>query len=152
MTRSCDRSERGLRVIEEVAFGRCETTTFLVELRATGFIAPLRIDGPISAPWFRSWVEQNLVPKLSPGDIVVMDNIYSHKVVEIREANEGAGAELRYLPPYSQDLNPIELAFSKLKKLRRNGVERTVDKLRELCGLVLRQFTELKCKNYIKHC
>jgi transposase len=152
MTRRYGRSEMGSRVIEKVPFGRWETTTFLGALRATGFIAPLTIDGPISGPLFRSWVEQHLVPELKPGDIVVMDNLSSHKVVGIREAIEGAGAELRYLPPYSPDLNPIELAFSKLKKLLRDGAERTVDKLWELCGSILDQFTELECRNYFKHC
>ena len=107
MTRRYGRSEMGSRVIEKVPFGRWETTTFLGALRATGFIAPLTIDGPISGPLFRSWVEQHLVPELKPGDIVVMDNLSSHKVVGIREAIEGAGAELRYLPPYSPDLKSI---------------------------------------------
>jgi transposase len=106
MTRRYGRSEMGSRVIEKVPFGRWETTTFLGALRATGFIAPLTIDGPISGPLFRSWVEQHLVPELKPGDIVVMDNLSSHKVVGIREAIEGAGAELRYLPPYSPDFAP----------------------------------------------
>ena len=152
MTRRYGRSEMGSRVIEKVPFGRWETTTFLGALRATGFIAPLTIDGPVTGLLFRGWVEQHLVPELKPGDIVVMDNLSSHKVVGIREAIEGAGAELRYLPPYSPDLNPIELAFSKLKKLLRDGAERTVDKLWELCGSVLDQFTELECRNYFKHC
>ena len=152
MTRRYGCSEMGSRVIEKVPFGRWETTTFLGALRATGFIAPLTIDGPVTGLLFRGWVEQHLVPELKPGDIVVMDNLSSHKVVGIREAIEGAGAELRYLPLYSPDLNPIELAFSKLKKLLRDGAERTVDKLWELCGSVLDQFTELECRNYFKHC
>lgn len=101
---------------------------------------------------FRAWVEQHLAPVLKPGDIVVMDNLSSHKVTGIREAIEAASAELRDLPPYSPDLNPIELAFSKLKKLLRDGAERTVDKLWELCGRILDQFTETECRNYFKHC
>ena len=128
------------------------STTFLGALRAEGFIAPLTIDGAINGPLFRAWVEQHLAPVLKPGDIVVMDNLSSHKVAGIREAIEAAGAELRYLPPYSPDLNPIELAFSKLKKILRDGAARTVDKLWELCGQILDQFTEPECRNYFKHC
>ena len=129
MTRTYGRSELGTRLIERVPAGRWETTTFLGALRANGFMAPLTIDGPINGPLFLAWVEQHLAPTLSAGDLVIMDNLSSHKVAGVREAIEAAGAELRYLPPYSPDLNPIELAFAKLKKLLRDGAERTVDKL-----------------------
>jgi transposase len=152
MTRTYGRSRLGTRLLQKVPFGRWQTTTFLGALRVSGFIAPLTIDGPITGPMFRSWVEQHLAPVLQPGDIVVMDNLSSHKVTGVREAIEAVGAELRYLPPYSPDLNPIELAFSKLKKLLRDGAERTVDKLWELCGSILDQFTEMECRNYFKHC
>ena len=152
MTRTYGRSRLGTRLLQKVPFGRWQTTTFLGALRVSGFIAPLTIDGPITGPMFRSWVEQHLAPVLQPGDIVVMDNLSSHKVTGVREAIEAVGAELRYLPPYSPDLNPIELAFSKLKKLLRVGAERTVDKLWELCGNILEQFTEMECRNYFKHC
>ena len=152
MTRCYGRSPLGTRLVEKTPFGRWQTTTFLGALRAEGFIAPLTIDGPITGALFRAWVEQHLAPALKPGDIVVMDNLSSHKVVGIREAIAAAGAELRYLPPYSPDLNPIELAFSKLKKLLRDGAVRTVDKLWELCGQILEQFTETECRNYFKHC
>jgi transposase len=152
MTRRYGRSALGTRVIEKTPCGRWQTTTFLGALRAEGFIAPLTVDGAINGPLFRAWVEQHLAPVLKPGDIVVMDNLSSHRVAGIREAIEAAGAELRYLPPYSPDLNPIELAFSKLKKLLRDGAARTVDKLWELCGQILDQFTEPECRNYFKHC
>jgi transposase len=152
MTRTYGRSRLGTRLLQKVPFGRWQTTTFLGALRVTGFIAPLTIDGPITGPLFRGWVEQHLAPALQSGDIVVMDNLSSHKVAGVREAIEAVGAELRYLPPYSPDLNPIELAFSKLKKLLRDGAERTVDKLWELCGSILDQFTEMECRNYFKHC
>ena len=112
----------------------------------------LTIEGPLNGPLFRAWIEQELAPLLRPGDIVVMDNLSSHKVAGIREAIEAVGAELRYLPPYSPDLNPIELAFSKLKKLLRDGAARTVDKLWGLCGQVLDLFTEPECRNYFQHC
>lgn len=152
MTRRYGRSPRGTRVMEKTPCGRWETTTFLGALRAEGFIAPLTVEGAINGTLFRAWVEQHLAPVLKPGDIVVMDNLSSHKVTGVRKAIEAAGAELRYLPPYSPDLNPIELAFSKLKKLLRDGAERTVDKLWELCGRILDQFTETECRNYFKHC
>jgi transposase len=152
MTRTYGRSERGTRVIEHVPCGRWETTTFVGALRADGFVAPLTVDGPINGCVFLSWVEQHLVPTLSAGDVVVMDNLSSHKVAGVREAIESVGAELRYLPPYSPDLNPIELAFSKLKKLLRDGAERTVDKLWNLCGRILDEFTPQECRNYFKHC
>ena len=152
MTRTYGRSALGTRLVEKTPCGRWETTTFLGALRAEGIIAPLTVEGPINGPLFRAWVEQHLAPALKPGDIVVMDNLSSHKVVGIREAIEAVGAELRYLPPYSPDLNPIELVFSKLKKLLRDGAARTVDKLWELCGRSLDQFTEHECRNYFKHC
>lgn len=152
MTRTYGRSQRGTRVIEGVPFGRWETTTFVGALRATCFTAPLTVDGPINGRIFLAWVQQHLVPTLTPGDIVVVDNLSSHKVQGVREAIESAGAEVRYLPPYSPDLNPIELAFSKLKKLLRDGAERTVDALWNLCGRILDQFSNEECRNYFKHC
>ena len=152
MTRRYGRSRLGTRLVEKIPYGRWETTTFLGALRAEGFIAPLTVEGAINGPLFRAWVEQHLAPVLKPGDIVVMDNLSSHKVAGVREAIEAVGAELRYLPPYSPDLNPIELAFAKLKKLLRDGAERTVDKLWELCGRILDQFTEPECRNYFQHC
>ncbi len=152
MTRTYGRSEVGMRLVEKTPCGRWQTTTFLGALRAEGFIAPLTVEGGINGELFRAWVEQHLVPVLKSGDIVVMDNLSSHKVAGIREAIEATGAELRYLPPYSPDLNPIELAFSKFKKLLRDGAERTVDKLWKLCGSILDQFTESECRNYFQHC
>lgn len=152
MTRRYGRSQVGTRLIEKTPSGRWETTTFLGAVRLTGFIAPLTVDGAINGPLFRAWVEQHLAPVLEPGDIVVMDNLSSHKVTGVREAIEAAEAEVRYLPPYSPDLNPIELAFAKFKKLLRDGAERTVDKLWDLCGRVLDEFTETECRNYFQHC
>lgn len=152
MTRTYGRSPIGTRLIEKVPSGRWQTTTFLGAMRADGFIAPLTVDGAINGELFLAWVQQHLVPALQPGDIVVMDNLSSHKVAGVREAIEAAGAELRYLPPYSPDLNPIELAFSKFKKLLRDGAQRTVDKLWELCGRLLDEFKGEECRNYFKHC
>ena len=152
MTRTYGRSQRGTRVVEGVPFGRWQTTTFVGALRSTGFVAPLTVDGPINGQIFLAWVRQHLVPTLQAGDVVVMDNLSSHKVKGVREAIESVGAEVRYLPPYSPDLNPIELAFSKLKKLLRDGAERTVESLWNLCGSILDQFTNEECRNYFKHC
>ena len=152
MTRTYGRSELGTRLVEKTPCGRWRTTTFLGALRAEGFVAPLTVEGSINGELFRAWVEQHLAPALRAGDVVVMDNLSSHKVAGVRQAIEAAGAELRYLPPYSPDLNPIELAFAKFKKLLRDGAERTVDKLWELCGRILDQFTELECRNYFQHC
>lgn len=97
-------------------------------------------------------MEQHLAPTLRDGDVVVMDNLSSHKIAGVREAIEAAGAEVRYLPPYSPDLNPIELAFAKFKKLLRDGAQRTVEKLWALCGRVLEAFTEHECRSYFRHC
>jgi len=152
MTRTYGRSDLGTRLVEKVPCGRWATTTFLGAMRNTGFVAPLTIEGAINGDIFRAWVEQHLVCTLSPGDIVIMDNLSSHKVAGVREAIEAAGAELRYLPPYSPDLNPIELAFSKLKKMLRDGAERTTEKLWKLCGSILDHFIESECRGYFKHC
>jgi transposase len=152
MTRTYGRSERGTRLVESIPYGRWETTTFLGAMRSTGFVAPLCVEGAINGTLFQAWVEQHLVKVLRPGDIVVMDNLSSHKGAHVIAAIEAAGAVVRYLPPYSPDLNPIELAFSKFKKLLRDGAERTTEKLWQLCGQVLDLFTETECRNYLRHC
>jgi transposase len=152
MARTYGRSLRGTRLIARVPYGRWETTTFLGAMRSTGFVAPLCIEDAINGAMFTAWVEQHLVKFLQPGDIVVMDNLSSHKASGVAAAIEAVGAEVRYLPPYSPDLNPIELAFSKFKKLLRDGAQRTTDRLWQLCGEVLDLFTEHECRNYIKHC
>src|ERR687898_2116285 len=152
MARRYGRARRGARVVAAVPHGHWKTTTFLAALRHDGLSAPCVFDGAINGARFLAYVEQALVPTLRPGDVVVLDNLGAHKVKGIRAAIEAAGAELRYLPPYSPDLNPIELAFSKLKKLLRDGAERTVDKLWELCGRILDHFTEHECRNYFQQC
>lgn len=121
-------------------------------MRSTGFIAPLCVDGAINGTVFLAWVRQHLVNVLKPGDTVVMDNLSSHKVKGVAEAIEAVGASVMYLPAYSPDCNPIELAFSKFKKLLRDGAERTVEKLWSLCGRVLDLFSPEECRAYIRHC
>lgn len=152
MTRTHGRCPEGERLIEKVPHGRWSTTTFLGAMRSTGFIAPLCVEGAINGAVFKAWVKQHLIRELHPGDIVVMDNLSSHKVSGIVEAIESVEAQVCYLPPYSPDLNPIELAFSKFKKLLRDGAERTTETLWNLCGQVLDLFPETECRNYLKHC
>lgn len=152
MARPTGYAPRGARLVEAVPHGHWHTTTLLAGLGAGGFVAPLVIDGAVNGPLFRAWVEQHLAPALRPGDAVVMDNLASHKVAGVREAVERAGARVLYLPPYSPDLNPIELAFSKLKRLLRKAAERTRDGLWSAIGRLLGEFTPDECRNYIKHC
>lgn len=131
--------------------GHWKATTFVGGLTNRGFIAPYVLDGAMDGPTFRAWTEQMLAPKLEPGDVVIMDNLAAHKVQGVREAIEAKGAELRYLPPYSPDLNPIENAFAKLKALLRKAAERTIESLWTTIGDLLHSFSPSKCQNYIKN-
>ena len=135
----------------QVPHGHWKTTTFLAALRVTGLTAPLVVDGAINGVLFKAWVEQHLAPTLRPGDIVVMDNLASHKVAGVRQAIEQAKAEVVYLPPYSPDLNPIETVFSKFKWFMRSQSRRTVEALWTLCGQVAQLFHEAECRNHFKH-
>jgi transposase len=121
-------------------------------LRAGGIIAPLVLDGPMTGAWFRAYVEQMLAPALSPGDVVVMDNLAAHKVAGVREAIQAVGASVLYLPPYSPDLNPIEQLFAKLKAMLRSAAARTKDALWTTIGQALDAFPEAECRNYLAHC
>lgn len=128
--------------------GHWKTTTFVGALTLRGFIAPFVLDGPINREAFETYVAKVLVPELRPGEVVVMDNLSSHKGPKVREMIEAAGAELRYLPPYSPDFNPIEMAFSKLKALLRKAAERTVDGLWNAIGTLIDVFEPAECRNY----
>jgi transposase len=152
MTRPRGRSLRGTRLIAAVPYGHWKTTTFLAGLRTTGLTAPLVIDGPINGELFLAYVRQQLVPTLRAGDMVVMDNLSSHKRRGVREAIEATGATLAFLPPYSPDLNPIENDFAKFKRLLQSVAERTVESLWNACGRLLARFQEPECRNYIRHC
>lgn len=129
MTRRHGRAARGARLVAGVPHGHWKTNTFVAALRLDGITAPCVIEGAMNGALFRAWVEQVLAPTLRPGDIVVMDNLGSHKVAGVRAAIEAVGAELRYLPPYSPDLNPIEQVFAKLKARLRKAAARTLDGL-----------------------
>jgi transposase len=128
--------------------GHRKTTTLVAGLRMTGMVAPMVLDGPINGDWFEAYVTQVLVPELRPGDVVVMDNLSSHKGTRVRQMIEAAGAELRYLPPYSPDFNPIENAFAKLKALLRKAAERTISGLWDAIGRILDIFPPQECRNY----
>ncbi len=147
MARRYGRAPRGERLRVGVPHGHWKTTTFVAGLRLTGMVAPMVLDGPINGVSFQAYVDQVLVPELRPGDIVVMDNLGSHKGAGVRDAIEAAGAGLLYLPPYSPDFNPIENAFSKLKALLRKAAERTADGLWNTIGALSPAFTPQECAN-----
>ena len=150
MARLRGRAPRGERLRSAVPHGHWKTTTFLAGLRLSGLVAPMVLDGPINLYAFQAYVDQVLVPELSPGDIVVMDNLSSHKRPAVRHAIEAAGASLLYLPPYSPDFNPIENAFAKLKALLRKAAERTVDTLWAAIGRLIETFTPAECANFFR--
>jgi transposase len=149
MTRRYGRCPRGQRLVSSVPWGHWKTTTFVAALRVDQIGAPCALDGPMDGDCFRAYIEQFVVPTLRPGEIVIMDNLASHKVAGIREAIEDAGAELRYLPPYSPDLNPIEQAFAKLKALLRKAAARTIDDLIAAIADALTKFKPAECENYL---
>jgi transposase len=152
MARRYGRCPKGQRLVCAVPHGHWKTTTFVAALRADGLTAPMVVDGAMTGDLFVAYVEQVLVPTLRAGDVVVMDNLVCHKRVAVGQAIEGAGAKVLYLPPYSPDLNPIELAFSKLKGLLRSAGKRTIDGLWDFLGQVLNAFAPDECRRYIQHC
>jgi len=151
LTRLYGRGPKGQRVVGNVPLGPWKTTTFLSALRQDGFTAPLVIDGPLDGALFRAYVEQHLAPTLRPGDRVILDNLRAHKVAGFQAAVEARGARLMYLPPYSPDFNPIELAFAKLKARLRHAEERTLDGLWSRIGEVLGHFSATECRHYFRH-
>lgn len=151
MTRTHGRCARGQRLVDRVPHGHWKTMTFLAALRCDRIDAPFVLDGPINGEWFLAYVQQLLVPTLSPGDVVIMDNLGSHKGRAVRRAIRQAGAHLIFLPPYSPDLNPIEQVFAKLKALLRKAAERTVEATWRRIGQLLDRFTPTECANYLKN-
>lgn len=152
MCRRYGRCPKGQRLVCPIPYGHWKTTTFVGALRAEGMTAPVVIDGAMNGELFLAYIEQQLVPTLRPGDVVIMDNLPAHKRVGVRNAIEAAGCTLEYLPPYSPDLNPIELAFAKLKHLLRSSGHRTMDALWRFLGQALDAFSPQECHNYIRHC
>ena len=145
MARLYGRAKRGLRALGRVPWGHWKTVTFTAALRLDGIVAPFVIDKPMNGAIFIEYIRQCLVPVLRPGDIVVMDNLPAHKNDQVRELIEAAGAQLRYLPPYSPDFNPIEQFFAKLKAMLRKAKERTVPGIYDRIGAILDQCAE---RNY----
>ena len=151
MARLRGRSRRGERCRAAVPHGHWKTTTFTAGLRRSGMGAPMVLDGPMNGPAFLAYIKQVLVPTLSPGDIVVVDNLPAHKLAGVRAAIEAVGASLRYLPPYSPDFNPIEMAFAKLKALLRKTAARTIPDLWQAIKDAIPQFKPSECANYFEH-
>lgn len=142
---------KGQRLHAKVPYGHWRTMTFLAALRYDRIDAPCVLDQPINAASFLEYVEQFLVPTLGPGDVVIMDNLSSHKRPAIRKAIRRVGARLLFLPPYSPDLNPIEQVFAKLKHLMRKAAERTAETTWRRIGSLLDCFSPQECQNYLRN-
>jgi transposase len=151
MTRTHGWAPRGERLVDKVPHGHWKTMTFLAALRHDCIAAPCLFDGSINGERFLAYVEQVLVPTLQEGDIVIMDNLGSHKGKAVRRAIRAAKAKLILLPKYSPDLNPIEQVFAKLKTLLRKATARTVDAVTDAIGQLLDEFTPQECANYFRN-
>lgn len=138
----------GARLVDRAPFGHWHTQTFIAALRHDRLDAPWVIPGAINAEWFATYAETQLVPTLSRGDIVIVDNLSSHKTARAAQAIQDAGARLIFLPPYSPEMNPIEMAFSKLKTLMRKAAARSYEGLWQAAGAVCNLFTAEECRNY----
>ncbi len=152
LLRRYGRSPRGTRLHDHTPCSHWETHTVIAALRLEGLGAPAVFDGPIDSPTFLAYVEQVLVPTLRPGDVVVLDNLAAHKQPEVRTALEQVGALVRFLPPYSPDFNPIELAFAKLKAFLRAARPRSFEHVCSLIATALELFTPDECAAYARHC
>jgi len=152
LARTHGRSLQGTRLVAKVPYGHWKSTTFVSGIGLRGWVAPLVIDGALNGELFRAYVEQHLAPQLHEGDVLILDNLQCHKVSGVRNALRRVGADLLHLPPYSPDFNPIEQAFSKLKRLLRTAAPRTVDALWHACGDLLAKFTSSEFQNYLAHC
>lgn len=152
MDRTHGYAPKGEPVVGTVPHGHYKSLTFTAALRAGGLTAPQVLDGPMTGDRFHGYVTAVLVPTLRPGDVVVLDNLPCHKAARVRAAIEAAGCELRFLPSYSPDLNPIELAFAKLKRLLRSDGHRTVPTLVRFLGAAAKVFSPAECAAYIRHC
>ena len=151
LLRRYGRSPRGVRLHDHTPCGHWQTHTVLAALRPTALDATAVFDGPIDGVCFLAYVEQILVPTLRSGDVVVIDNLAVHKQPEVRAAIEAVGAQLRFLPPYSPDFNPIEQAFAKLKSFMRTARPRTFDEVVDLVAAARALFLPDECANYVRH-
>lgn len=151
MTRTHGWCRRGRALHAKAPYGHWNTMTFVAALRHDAITAPLVVDGPVNGDIFLAYVEQFLAPTLRPGDVVIMDNLSSHRVKSVRKAIRKAKAHLLFLPPYSPDLNPIEQVFSKLKRLFRKLEARTGEEAWKGLGALLDKFTPTECANYIRN-
>jgi transposase len=151
MVRRYGRAGAGARCVDQVPHGHWRTATFLAALRHDRLTAPLLLDGPLDGELFLAYLEQSLGPTLQPEDLVICDNLASHKVAGVREVLAARGAELRYLPAYSPDLNPIELAFAKLKAALRAAAAREWDELLRATAAALTTFTPKECIGFLRH-
>jgi transposase len=152
MTRRWAWADVGKRALGHAPNGHWKTTTFLAGLTSQGLIAPFVLDGPVNSECFRAYVAHMLVPELRDGDIVILDNLSSHKDGNAARLIAEAGAKLLFLPPYSPDLNPIEMMFAKFKELLRRAEARTVEALWTTIGQLLDKITPPECNNYVRHC
>ena len=151
MVRQHGRAPCGERLVDYAPHGAWKMITFVGGLRQRGMTAPFVIEGAMNGPMFLAYIKQCLVPTLKHGNIVLMDNLPVHKVAGVVEAIEAAGATLIYLPKYSPDLNPIEMAFSKLKAHLRKAAEHTISRLLRQIGRVINEFSPQECKNFFRH-
>jgi transposase len=151
MTRLYGRAPRNQRLVDATPHGHWKTSTFIGALRCDGLTAPAVFNGAINGDAFLAYVEQILVPTLRKGDVVIMDNLGSHKLAGVHQAIEAAGACLMFIPPYSPDLNPIEMAFAKLKALLRAKKLRTIEALWNALGSLVDCFTPAECDNFLRH-
>ena len=151
MVRLYGRAPRGKRCLAKAPYGHWQSATFIAALRHDRISAPCLIDGPINGDLFRAYVEQSLCPELAPGDLVICDNLASHKVKGVAEAIHAVGAQILYLPAYSPDLNPIEMAFAKLKAFLRRSAARNWPALLSATANALNSFSALHCKNFFRH-
>ena len=141
-----------MRLRDYTPYGHWQTHTVVAGLRVDGLCATAVFDGPLDNVTFLAYIEQVLVPTLRPGDVVVLDNLTVHKQPEVQVAIERVGAQIRFLPPYSPDFNPIELAFAKLKAFLRAARPRSFDQVMTLVAIALDLFTPTECANFIRHC
>jgi transposase len=152
MTRRCGRAPRGARLVDAVPHGHWKTTTLIAALDAAGVRCSMLLDGAVNRLAFEAFVARVLVPQLRPGDIVVLDNLSSHKGPKVAALLRAAGADVLYLPPYSPDFNPIELAFSKIKQALRSLATRTVEALWTIMQSVLDRVSTSDASGFFRHC